>query len=125
MLPMLALLAINVLAATLAVGLMVVVIAWNWRANANRWLALALGLIAAHQALVLLAAWSGTASARLTLSVFALAATAALPPAWYAFSLAIAKAQNGTKRSWWSVVLPALVDQTGAFAGFGKPQRLR
>jgi len=109
MLPMLALLAINVLAATLAVGLMVVVIAWNWRANANRWLALALGLIAAHQALVLLAAWSGTASARLTLSVFALALTAAFPPAWYAFSLAIAKAQNGTKRSWWSLVLPALV----------------
>ena len=106
---MLALLSINVVAVALGVGLTVGVLAWDWRANANRCLALGLGLIATHQGLVLLAAWSGSADRQWTLALLSLAATAAFAPAWFAFSLAIAKAQNGAKKSWWSLVLAALV----------------
>jgi len=106
---MLALFAINVGAVALAVGLAVGVLVWGWRASANRCLALGFGLIATHQGLVLLASRSGNADAQWTLSLLALAATAAYAPAWFAFSLAIAKVQNGAKKSGWRFVLPALV----------------
>src|SRR5512143_2129578 len=106
---MLTLLSINAVAVVLGIGLTVGVFAWDWRANANRCLALGLSLITTHQGLVLLAAWSGSADTQWMLSLLSLAATAAFAPAWFAFSLAFEKGENGAKKSRWSLVLPALV----------------
>ena len=103
------LLSINALSVALGVGLAVGVLVSDWRARANRLLALGLGLIAARQGLLLLAAWSGSTDTQWTFSVLSLAAAAAVVPTWFAFALAFAKLQNGAKKSWWGLVLPALV----------------
>jgi hypothetical protein len=120
---MFALLAINVAAVALGVGLTVGVLVWDWRANANRFLALGLGLIATHQGLVLLAARSGSADTHWTLALLSLAATAAFAPTWFAFSLAMAQVHNGAKKSWWRRAAALVLHGAAGSAGLADRSR--
>ncbi len=89
----------------LALGLAVFVLSRNSRAWTNRWLAIGLGAIGIHQALLIAAGLATLAQWRLTLFRLAFGAAAGIPPSWFAFSLTFGEKNGGARRARWRPTL--------------------
>jgi putative PEP-CTERM system histidine kinase len=127
MLSTLALILFPLFAAGAALGVAAMLLRYDWRAPANRLLALSLALMAAHLAALGLAGAAPGLGLRLHFARAALALWAALPPAWLAFSLAFARA--GVSRRWQLLLLAlgagSLLGALVLAAGAGlRPMRL-
>jgi putative PEP-CTERM system histidine kinase len=102
---------IPVLGSLLALALAAFVLSRNCRAATNRWLATALLVIGAHQALLGAATFVGPGPWRLALFRLALATLAMVPPTWLAFSLRFGESNGGSRFRRWK---PALLVLTAA-----------
>lgn len=89
---------IPLLSALSALGLAVFVLTRNWRAWANRWLALGLLVIGVYQALLHASSFAALGAWRPVLFRLALATAAIIPPSWLAFSLMVGENNNGGLR---------------------------
>ncbi len=88
---------VQTLSTVLALGLSAFILSRNWRSWVNRWLAIGLAMIGLHQGLMLLSSLVGPSQWGLALYRLALAAAAAIPPSWLAFSLIFGKSNGGLR----------------------------
>ena len=102
---------VPLLSTLLALGLAAFVLSRNARAWANRWLALGLASIGAHQALMLATVLAPTDDWRFFLFEFAFGAAATIPPTWLAFSLTFGEHNGGSRFAQWR---PAVIGLTAA-----------
>ena len=99
------------LSTILAFGLAAFVLSRNWRASANRWLALGLSAIGVHQSMVLTSILVEPGEWRLALSRLTIAAAIAIPPSWMGFSLTFGESNGASRFVRWR---PALLGLTAA-----------
>src|SRR5574341_2540114 len=104
LLPLLSIL-VPLASSLLALAVAGFVLSRNWRAWANRWLALGLVAIGLYQGLLLASALVGSGTWRLGLLRLALAAAAAIPPSWLAFSLIFGECNGGVPLKRWRPAL--------------------
>lgn len=83
----------------------------NKRARTNRWLALGLSVVGAHQAVMLGASLVDQVDGKLALFRFALALMVTIPPSWLAFSLTFGESNGNVRFALWR---PALLGLTAA-----------